>query len=112
MADAADGLRPFLPTADEIGPGFTVGDEPKPDPSTPAICGGPGTVSQFAYAVRVGTAFDRASGPLGHDRHDLHLPGGEGRTDRLPDPLTTTRTGVQKLVGRRETPVMLDRSPA
>jgi hypothetical protein len=23
----------------------------------------------------------------------------EGRTDRLPDPLTTTRTGVQKLVG-------------
>lgn len=61
MADAADGLRPFLPTADEIGPGFTVGDEPKPDPSTPVICGGPGTVSQFAYAVRVGTAFDRAS---------------------------------------------------
>jgi hypothetical protein len=45
MADAADGLRPFLPTADEIGPGFTVGDEPKPDSSTPVICGGPGTAS-------------------------------------------------------------------
>src|SRR5689334_6029693 len=44
---AAEQLRPFLLTAEEVGAGFTVGAEPEPDPSTPAICGGPGVVAQF-----------------------------------------------------------------
>lgn len=173
MADAADGLRPFLLTATEIGPGFTVGDEPKPDPAVPAICGGPGTVSQFPYAVRVGTAFERAKpqqlvqeavsvygdaataeqayrfGVAGMDCSEGSISGkpvvltpaedlrgdvggqeatgwrvggegfdvvmisvrsdtlvmtftylaAEGQSDRLPDPLATTRAGVQKLAG-------------
>lgn len=59
---AADGLRPFLLTPAEIGPGFAVGDEPKPDPAQPAICGGPGVVAQFPYAVRVGAAAESPAG--------------------------------------------------
>ncbi|SDG03488.1 hypothetical protein [Pseudonocardia oroxyli] len=59
---AADGLRPFLLTPAEIGPGFAVGDEPRPDPAQPAICGGPGVVAQFPYAVRVGAAAESPSG--------------------------------------------------
>jgi len=59
---AADGLRPFLLTPAEIGPDFAVGDEPKPDPATPAICGGPGVVAQFPYAVRVGAAAESRTG--------------------------------------------------
>jgi hypothetical protein len=55
---AAEQLRPYLLEADDIGPGFTVGTEPQPDPSTPAICGGPGVVAQFPVAARVGVAFD------------------------------------------------------
>jgi hypothetical protein len=59
---AADGLRPFLLTPEEIGPGFTAGEEPRPDPATPALCGGPGVVAQFPYAVRVGTAAESSNG--------------------------------------------------
>jgi hypothetical protein len=62
LAAAADGLRPFLLTPEDIGPGFTVGEEPKPDPAQPAICGGPGVVAQFPYAVRVGSAAQNAKG--------------------------------------------------
>jgi hypothetical protein len=62
MEAAADGLRPFLLTPAEIGPGFTAGDEPKPDPAQPAICGGPGVVAQFPYAVRIGAAAERGRG--------------------------------------------------
>jgi hypothetical protein len=81
-------------------------------------------VSQFAYAVRVDVGGEEAIGwRVGGEGFDVVMIAvrsdtivtylaAEGRTDRLPDPLTTTRTGVQKLVGRRETPVMLDRSPA
>ncbi len=58
LAAAADGLRPFLLTPAEVGPGFTAGQEPQPDPATPAVCGGPGVVAQFPYAVRVGASFD------------------------------------------------------
>jgi hypothetical protein len=58
---AAEGLRPFLLTPEEIGPGFTAGAEPQPDPTAPAICGGPGVVAQYPIAVRVGAGFD---GPL------------------------------------------------
>jgi hypothetical protein len=84
-------------------------------------------VSQFAYAVRVDVGGEEAIGwRVGGEGFDVVMIAvrsgtivmtftylaAEGRTDRLSDPLTTTRTGVQKLVGRRETPVMLDRSPA
>ncbi|MCE0768653.1 hypothetical protein LWC35_38030 [Pseudonocardia kujensis] len=62
MDAAADGLRPFLLTPAEIGPGFTAGEEPRPDPATPALCGGPGVVAQFPYAVRVGAAAERPDG--------------------------------------------------
>jgi len=54
---AADGLRPFLLVPAEIGPDFTQGEEPRPDPGAPAICGGPGVVAQFPSAVRVGAGF-------------------------------------------------------
>ncbi|MFC5947833.1 hypothetical protein ACFQH9_06055 [Pseudonocardia lutea] len=59
---AADGLRPFLLTPAEIGPGFTAGEEPRPDPATPALCGGPGVVARFPYAVRVGAAAESPAG--------------------------------------------------
>ncbi|GAA4689502.1 hypothetical protein GCM10023215_27220 [Pseudonocardia yuanmonensis] len=62
MDAAADGLRPFLLTPAEIGPGFAAGEEPRPDPATPALCGGPGVVAQFPYAVRVGAAAESANG--------------------------------------------------
>lgn len=55
---AAEELRPYLLEADDVGPGFTVGTEPEPDPSTPAVCGGPGVVAQFPIAARIGVAFD------------------------------------------------------
>jgi hypothetical protein len=58
---AADGLRPFLLTPQEVGPGFAEGDEPQPDPQVPAVCGGPGVVAQFPSAVRVGAGF---TGPV------------------------------------------------
>jgi hypothetical protein len=57
VEEAADGLRPFLLVPAEIGPGFTQGDEPRPDPAAPAVCGGPGVVAQFPSAVRVGAGF-------------------------------------------------------
>ncbi|MCO1661056.1 hypothetical protein [Pseudonocardia humida] len=57
LDEAADGLRPFLLVPAEIGPGFVAGDEPRPDPQAPAICGGQGVVAQFPYAVRVGAGF-------------------------------------------------------
>jgi hypothetical protein len=53
-AAAADRLRPFLLAPADVGPGFGPGQEPVPDPSVPAICGGPGVVAQFPSAVRVG----------------------------------------------------------
>ncbi|MGD9988114.1 hypothetical protein [Pseudonocardia sp.] len=58
---AADGLRPFLLTEAELGPGFVSIAEPKPDPAAPAVCGGPGVVARFPDAVRVGVAFESAS---------------------------------------------------
>jgi hypothetical protein len=51
---AADQLRPFLLVPEEVGPGFGPAREPVPDPSVPAICGGPGVVARFPSAVRVG----------------------------------------------------------
>jgi hypothetical protein len=51
---AADQLRPFLLEPAEVGSDFGPGREPVPDPSVPAICGGPGVVAQFPSAVRVG----------------------------------------------------------
>jgi hypothetical protein len=57
LDEAADQLRPFLLVPAEIGPGFDPGQEPVPDPSVPAICGGPGVVAQFPSAVRVGAGF-------------------------------------------------------
>jgi hypothetical protein len=53
-AAAADRLRPFLLDPADVGAGFGPGQEPVPDPSVPAICGGPGVVEQFPSAVRVG----------------------------------------------------------
>jgi hypothetical protein len=53
-ATAADQLRPFLLAPADVGPGFGAGQEPVPDPSVAAICGGPGVVAQFPAAVRVG----------------------------------------------------------
>jgi hypothetical protein len=34
-----------------------IDEEPVPDPAVPAICGGPGIVARFPYAVRVGAEF-------------------------------------------------------
>jgi hypothetical protein len=62
LDDAAELIRPYLLAADEIGPGYVPGEEPRPDPAAPAICGGPGIVAQFPVAVRVGAAFDGAPG--------------------------------------------------
>lgn len=58
LDDAAELIRPYLLTAEEVGPGFTAGEEPVPDASVPAICGGPNAVAQYPVAVRVGAAFD------------------------------------------------------
>jgi len=57
LEEAAAGLRPFLLVPAEVGPGFAQGEEPRPDPAAPAICGGPGVVAQFPSAVRVGAGF-------------------------------------------------------
>jgi hypothetical protein len=56
-----DQLRPFLLAPADVGPGFGVGDEPVPDPSVPALCGGPGVVAQFPSAVRVGVGINGPS---------------------------------------------------
>jgi hypothetical protein len=58
LDEAADGLRPFLLGAADIGAGFVPGAEPQPDPTAPTICGGEGVVARFPYAVRVGARFD------------------------------------------------------
>ena len=55
---AAAGLRPFLLAPGEVGPGYQPGAEPVADPTVPAVCGGPGVIAQFPYAVRVGAGFD------------------------------------------------------
>ena len=60
LAEVAAQIRPFLLAPEEIGPGFTAGPDPQPDPAAPAICGGPGVVAQFPRAVRVGAS---ATGP-------------------------------------------------
>jgi hypothetical protein len=62
MDAAGKDLEPFLLTPAEIGPGFTAADEPRPDPATPAVCGGPGVVARFPYAVRVGAAAEQGPG--------------------------------------------------
>lgn len=62
LAAAADGLRPFLITAEDVGAGFTDGTEPRPDATVPAICGGPGVVARYPDAVRVGVGFDGPGG--------------------------------------------------
>ncbi|GAY07101.1 hypothetical protein [Pseudonocardia sp. N23] len=61
LVAAADGLRPFLLTDAEVGPGFVSIAEPKPDPAAPSVCGGQGVVARFPDAVRVGVAFEGGS---------------------------------------------------
>lgn len=56
--DPVAALRAGLLAADDIGPGYTRGDDPQPEPSTPTPCGGPSTVAQFPNAVRVGVSHD------------------------------------------------------
>jgi hypothetical protein len=54
-ADPVEALRGALLTPADLGPGWTIGEEPVPDASAPTPCGGPGVVAQFPDAVRVGT---------------------------------------------------------
>jgi len=61
-ADPVDRLRGSLLGPPDLGPGWTSGDPPVPDPSTTAPCGGPGTVARFPDALRVGSTVD---GPPG-----------------------------------------------
>jgi hypothetical protein len=61
-ADPVDRLRGALLGPGDLGPGWRHGDPPVPDPSTPAPCGGPGTVARFPDALRVGSTVD---GPAG-----------------------------------------------
>ena len=75
---AAEGLRPFLIDAADVGPGFTIGERPRPDPTATAVCGGPGVVARFPHAVRVATAFD--------------TPGGEGRVQERVSVYADTTT--------------------
>jgi hypothetical protein len=56
--DPVELLRPALLEPADVGPGFTLGEEPVPDPSGNAACGGPGVVAQFPDAQRVGVAMD------------------------------------------------------
>jgi hypothetical protein len=57
-----DRLRASLLGPDDLGPGWSSGVAPLPDPATPAPCGGPGTVARFPDALRVGSTVD---GPPG-----------------------------------------------
>jgi hypothetical protein len=61
-ADPVDRLRASLLGPGDLGPGWTRGEPPVPDPSTPAPCGGSGTVARFPDALRVGSTVD---GPAG-----------------------------------------------
>jgi hypothetical protein len=61
-ADPVERLRGALLGPGDLGPGWQRGAAPVPDPSTPAPCGGPGTVARFPDALRVGSTVD---GPAG-----------------------------------------------
>ena len=61
-ADPVARLRESLLGPGDLGPGWQRGVPPVPDPSTPAPCGGPGTVARFPDALRVGSTVD---GPAG-----------------------------------------------
>ena len=61
-ADPVDRLRGSLIGPADLGPGWTADLPPLPDTSTPAPCGGPGTVALFPDALRVGST---VNGPPG-----------------------------------------------
>jgi hypothetical protein len=60
-ADPVERLRAALLGPADVGPGWAEGLPPVPDPSTPAPCGGPGTVARFPDALRVGST---VTGPV------------------------------------------------
>jgi hypothetical protein len=61
-ADPLDRLQGSLLGPRDVGPGWTPDAPPVPDPATPAVCGGPGTVARFPDALRLGSTVD---GPPG-----------------------------------------------
>ncbi len=63
-ADPVDRLRAALLGPGDLGPGWTSGDPPVPDPSMPAPCGGPGTVARFPDALRMGSTVDGPDGAV------------------------------------------------
>ncbi len=62
--DPVDRLRAALLGPGDLGPGWTSGDPPVPDPSAPAPCGGPGTVARFPDAMRVGSTVEGPAGAV------------------------------------------------
>jgi hypothetical protein len=56
--DPVDRLRAALLRPADVGPGWTSGVPPVPDPTTPAPCGGPGVVARFPDALRIGSSVD------------------------------------------------------
>ncbi len=63
-ADPVARLRAALLGPGDLGPGWTSGDPPVPDPSAPAPCGGPGTVARFPDAMRVGSTVEGPAGAV------------------------------------------------
>jgi hypothetical protein len=61
-AGPVDRLRGGLLGPRDLGPGWTGGVPPVPDPAAPAPCGGPGTVARFPDALRVGSTVDGRPG--------------------------------------------------
>jgi hypothetical protein len=61
-AGPVDRLQDALLGPGDLGPGWQRAAPPVPDPSTPAPCGGPGTVARFPDALRVGSTLN---GPAG-----------------------------------------------
>ena len=51
LDDDAEPIRPHLLAADEVGPGFTPGEEPVSDASVPAIRRGPNAVAQRSRSI-------------------------------------------------------------
>ena len=61
--DRVDLLKSALLRPTEIGPNWSVApDQPTPDASAPAVCGGQGVVGQFPDAQRIGTALSSDAG--------------------------------------------------
>ncbi len=63
-ADPVARLRAALLGPGDLGPGWTGGEPPVPDPSAPAPCGGPGTVARFPDAMRVGSTVEGPAGAV------------------------------------------------